>query len=134
MPLPVTFSGGVGLVDQAALQSNFTAVTTGQSGTRNNGITAHAGGTQAAAVQLSNGTSRVTVCATGGDSVALPLAALQTVTVINAGAASCNVFAQNGSSDTINGTAGSTAFAVANGKACEFISCVAGAWNTLLSA
>lgn len=134
MPLPAFPATGVGLVDQTLLAAIFAAIATGQATAPINGITAHAGGTQAAAVQLSNGTNRITVCATGGDSVALPLAALQSVRVLNAGAASLNVFALNGSSDTINGTAGSTAFAVGIGKSAEFISAVAGAWNVILSA
>lgn len=134
MPLPSTFSGGVGLVDQSALQANFAAITAGTATVPINGIVAKAGGTQAAATPLTAFVSRVSTCATTGDSVALPLAAGQRVILINAGAASMNVFAQNGSSDTINGTAGSTAYALASGKTAEFVSAGAGLWNVLLSA
>lgn len=135
MPIPNTFDAGVGLVDKTLLNGNFAAIASGTSSSPTNGITAHAGGTQAAAVQLGTGISRISVCATGGDSVALPLAAAGSrCTVLNAGAASLNVFALNGSSDTINGTAGSTAFAVGIGKSAEFISAVAATWNVILSA
>ena len=54
--------------------------------------------------------------------------------LINAGANSLNVFGAVGSSDTINGTAGTLAYALAAGKIVEFFSAGAGAWHGLLSA
>src|SRR5258708_2146908 len=52
------------------------------------GITAHAGGTQAASVPLTSMINRVTTVATAGDSVSLPLAApVMQITVVNAAAA-----------------------------------------------
>jgi hypothetical protein len=62
------------------------------------GIVAHAGGTQAAAIadaasQVPAMNNRIATCATGGDSVVLPAAKPgMYVTVANDGAASCNVF------------------------------------------
>jgi hypothetical protein len=103
-----------------------------------NGITAHAGGTQAGAIgdvnsQLPAMINRVTVCATGGDSTVLPLAVPgMVITVTNAGAASMNVFPFTG--DQINGAGANTAFAVAAGKTSQFTSAVALTWHALLSA
>jgi hypothetical protein len=75
--------------------------------------------------------------ATGGDSVQLPpsgTAGGGSVVVFNGGAASTQVFANAVSSlpsgvlDTINGTAGATGVAVANGKTAIFMCSAAGAW------
>jgi hypothetical protein len=135
MPIPNTFGAGVGLVDKAALDANFTAVSTGASSSPQNNLTAHAGGGQAAALALSGSTRyRVTTVATAGDSVSLPLAASQALVIINASANSMNVYASLLGTDTINGTAGTTAYALAAGKVAEFFSAGAGVWNTLLSA
>lgn len=135
MPIPNVFGAGVGLIDRAAVDANFTAVASGTSSTPQNNLTAHAGGTQAAAFPLAGSSRyRVTTVGTAGDSVSLPLAAGQALVLINASATSMNVFAFNGSSDTINGTAGSTAYALAGGKVAEFFSAGAGAWNVMLSA
>lgn len=96
-------------------------------------VTAHAGGGQASATALAGDKNLVSVCATAGDSVALPLAvAGLTLTVANQGAASCNVFAANGSTDTVNGVAGSTATAIAAGSKSTTFRCYksapAGIW------
>lgn len=100
-----------------------------------NGLTAHAGGGQASATALTASINRVTVCATAADSVALPAAkAGACITVINAGAASANVFPVNGGTDSINALAANAAFAVANGKTCEFLCANDGVWHTNLSA
>lgn len=84
-------------------------------------LTAHAGGTQAAALQLAAGINRVTVVATAGDSVKLPLAAAGvSVTVINADSTdSLNVFPFLG--DTINALGANAAFALAAGKTVTFV-------------
>jgi len=76
------------------------------------------------------------VVGTAGDSVALPSAVGgQTVYVINSSATSMNVFSSNSSTaDTINGTAGTTAFAVAGGVAVCFISPASGVWRAMVSA
>ena len=99
------------------------------------GIVAHAGGTQAPATPLTSGTCWVETVGTAGDSVCLPSAVGgQYITVINNAANSMNVFSSNSSTaDTINGTAGTTAYAIAAGKVVNFVSKV-GAWRALLSA
>jgi hypothetical protein len=98
------------------------------------GITAHAGGTQAAAFQLSAQMNRVTTVGTAADSVKLPVSAPGlVVTVTNAAAANAlNVFGQTG--DIINALAANTAFSVVANKSAQFICYTAGQWHTLLSA
>ena len=103
------------------------------------GITAHAGGGQANATQLPGLMNRVTVCATTGDSVLLPLALVGLpIVVYNAGAASCNVFASptgvSGTGDGINAGPTGTAFAVAAGKSAVFACPAPGVWASILSA
>lgn len=97
--------------------------------TATNGITAFATGGQANATLLVSTLNRITVCATGGDSIKLPVSApgLQ-LSVINDGVASCNVFGQTG--DTINGLAANAAFAVPAGATVVFNCTLAGAWQT----
>jgi hypothetical protein len=102
------------------------------------GIVAHAGGTQAAAIadaasQVPAMNNRIATCATGGDSVVLPAAKPgMYVTVANDGAASCNVFPFTG--ETINQGAANAAFAVGIAKAANFFCIVAGKWHAVLSA
>jgi hypothetical protein len=137
MAVPNTMGAGVGLMDKGALDANFTTIINGGGMSTLNGVTARAGGTQVASTPvMSAAINRVTVCATGGDSVLLPSAiAGQSISVINSGVASMNVFSSLSSvSDTINGTVGSTAFAIAAGKTAEFICPVLGAWFVVLSA
>lgn len=99
---------------------------------REDSITAHAGGTQAAAYQLKRSLNRVTVVGTAADSVALPKAIAGSIVLLaNSDAAdSMNVYAKPGSGDTINGSSTSTAFAQAAGKLVSFICFTAGAWIT----
>ncbi len=85
-------------------------------------ITAFATGGQANATQLGASVNRITVCATGGDSVKLPVSQGNvgiTVMVINAGAQSLNVFPSTG--DQIDGLGANAAKAVAAGKTCDFV-------------
>lgn len=101
------------------------------------GITAHAGGTQAAGVPLTAKTNIVSVCATGGDSVVLPLAALglNDIVVRNNGAASLQVYGAG--TDTINLVATATGVAVGIGKTASFHcgkAAPAGDWAMILSA
>jgi hypothetical protein len=127
--MPVTQYGvGTGLQDMGLISG-------GAGFTYLNNITAHAGGLQPAAVPLTAAMNRVTVVGTAGDSVALPVAyGGQAITVINASATSMNVFSSNASTaDTINGVAGTTAYAIAAGKTADFMS-FPGAWHALLSA
>jgi hypothetical protein len=96
-------------------------------------MTAHAGGGQGSATAISTVMSRFTTVATAGDSSVLPASKPgMTLTVINAGAASMNVFPATG--EQINALGANGAFAVAAGKTCQFYCTVAGQWHTLLSA
>ena len=98
-----------------------------------NSLTAHAGGGQGSATPLTAAINRVSTVATIADSVILPTSTVgNTVTVINAGAASMNVFPASG--EAINALGANTAFAVAAGKSCEFICTNTGQWHTVLSA
>ena len=98
-------------------------------------ITATAGGTRAAAVPLRAAQNRVSVCATAADSVALPPAVGgQEVSLINSGAAACQVFAAVGTSDTINGVAAATGISLAAAGKAQFISPGPGLWFSILSA
>lgn len=103
-------------------------------GSTANALTAHAGGGQAAALQLSAGINRVTTVATAADSVKLPAAkAGAQIVVINADAAdSMNVFPATG--DAINALAANAAFAMAANKTAIFFCAVDGIWNSVLTA
>lgn len=100
------------------------------------GLTAHAGGGQANALALTAAINRVATVATAADSVALPPAVGGQIVIVSNSAASnaMQVFAANGTSDTINATAGSTGISVAAGKGIIFFSAVAGRWHGVLSA
>ena len=79
------------------------------------GITATAAGTQATGVPLSGDLNVITTVATINDSVTLPNSvAGHEITIINAGAASMNVFPAVG--ESINALAANTAYALAAGK------------------
>lgn len=101
-----------------------------------NAITAHSGGTQAAAYQLTAQLSRVTTVAVAADSVALPVAlAGMKLTVINAAAANAmNLYANNNSVDVINALSQGTAISVVANKTIECYCAVNGTWNTVLTA
>lgn len=97
------------------------------------GLTAFAGGGRPNAVPIVAAFVQFSVVATGADSCVLPKAYPGlTVTIQNDGAASMQVFA-NGS-DTINGTAGATGVALANGATAEYSCIVAGQWKRFVSA
>lgn len=94
-------------------------------------LTAHAGGTQAAALALSatKNYHRISVCATAGDSVLLPPATVgQSHFVRNDGAASCQVYGT--SPDTIDGVATATGVAVPAGVGRWFVCTTAAKWYT----
>lgn len=93
-------------------------------------ITATAGGTKAAARQLTRSLNHITVCATANDSVLLPKAIRGSrVTVRNDGVANLAMYGQG--SDTINGVATGTLTALVPAKCIELICFTAGAWFTL---
>lgn len=102
------------------------------------GITAHAGGTQAAAIALAAAINRVDTVGTAADSVALPAPSVvgQTVIVINNAATnSMQVFGSG--TDTINGVATATGVAQAAGKTAIYTAVTIGAasaWFRTLSA
>ena len=103
-------------------------------------ITAHAGGTQAAAFQLPSGVYLIEVdtVATNGDSVMLPQCLRGTQFYLaNAGASTLNVYGNvavnpvTGSADTINATAGSTAYTMATNTNAYFFCAKDGAWKAV---
>lgn len=107
------------------------------------GLTATAGGTQAAGLALPASVMLIQVdtVATTGDSVVLPQClASRILTVINAGAGTLYVYGKvavnpiTGVADTINGTAGSTAYQMATLIVSQFICAKNGAWKALKSA
>lgn len=99
-------------------------------------LTAHAGGTQAAALLLTSTVNGITTVGTAADSVALPLAIAGTVVYIaNTTVTSAQVFGSG--TDTINSVATATGVALAGGKNASFFclsSAPAGAWRMILSA
>lgn len=98
-------------------------------------IIATAGGTRGAAARLSASINRITVCATAGDSVALPPAiGGQWMAVFNAGAAACQIYADTAGRDTINGVAAGTGVSLAASKGAWFCSAAPGVWFWVLSA
>lgn len=122
----VSFNVGTGMHDISLLASG--------NGWSSSSITAHAGGTQAAATPVTSAITLIAVCATAGDSVVLPPATGgQLLWVINAGAASCQIFATPGPG-TINGIANGTGIALAAGKSITLMSPIAAAWFGVLSA
>lgn len=106
-------------------------------------LTAFAGGGQAGAKGISPNAMLIQIgtVATAGDSVALPFAVKGTwMVVFNGTATSANIFGRvpinklTGVIDTINGTAGSTAYAIAGGVSVLFFCPANGIWAALKSA
>lgn len=123
----IGFNVGTGMHDLSLLASGngFSAAS----------VTAHAGGTRAAALPIRTAQTLVAVCATAGDSLMLPPATGgQVLWIVNAGAASAQLFADLNTSDTINGVAAATGIALAAGKSMTLFSPLAGAWFGVLSA
>lgn len=90
-------------------------------------ITAHAGGTKAAAFQLTKEMNRISVAATAGDSVLLPASAPGlTIIVENAGAAAVQVYGLG--TDTINAVATATGVSQMAGSVVFYTCYAAGAW------
>jgi hypothetical protein len=116
----------------------------GNNFTFQSGITAHAGGGQANALLLS-GTlliQEVDTVASGNDSVMLPFAAAGKAMVVfnKAASNSMNLYANVGtnpltaSTDTINNSTNSTAYAITAGQAVLFVCAKNGAWAAIKSA
>jgi len=120
MSLPINLTGNNAVVDNVVVSTV-------------NALTAHAGGGQGSATPLTAAINRVATVATIADSVILPVSTVGiTVTAINAGAASMNVFPASG--EAINALGANTAFAVAAGKTAEFFCTNSGQWHSVLSA
>lgn len=94
-----------------------------------------AGTTQATATPLGAPLNQVDTTA-ANTGVNLPLStgkrnvAFQNCIIVNNGANTLSVYGAQGSADTINGTAGSTAFTIAAGFTAAFVSIKGGAWFT----
>jgi hypothetical protein len=97
------------------------------------GMIAKAGGGRPTATTISSANNQFSVVATAADSCVLPAAkAGLEVFIQNDGAASLQVFG-NGS-DTINGTAGATGVALANGASALYKCIFTGQWKRFVSA
>jgi len=110
----------------------------GQNFAFQSGITAHAGGTQAACQPLTPGVYlyQVDTVVTGGDSICLPFAVAGTnLSLRNAGASIMNIYAQSatnaltGSTDQINNTTNVTAFTLAAQISVECFVAKNGSWS-----
>jgi hypothetical protein len=112
-------------------------VTQGINFTYASGIVAHAGGTQAACFNLPTSIAlyEVDTVATTGDSVCIPHGKQGAdFSIRNAGAQTLSVYAQSsnnelGGIDTINGTAGSTAYSIPANNSAECFAAKTGAWS-----
>lgn len=93
------------------------------------GITAHAGGTKAAATVLTARVNRISVCATNGDSLLMPPAMPYTeCVIIQDGAANAQVFGAG--TDTIDAVATATGVVLSAAKRATFYCTTAGAWQS----
>jgi hypothetical protein len=91
------------------------------------GLTAHAGGTQAAALALTSAINNVSTVATAGDSVRLPASAAgMEISITNSGVASMQVYGAG--TDTINGVATATGVAQLPGQTVVYTCAIAGNW------
>ena len=91
-------------------------------------LTAHAGGGQASALQITSEVNRVTTVATSGDSVVLPASvAGLTVLINNSGANPMQVYGLG--SDTINGVAAATGVSQMPGSEVIYVCPSAGNWE-----
>lgn len=131
---PPTPGGSFALIDQTWLNG----LAGGSNNTFQSSITAHAGGTQAAALVLNPNVNLVEVdtVATTGDSVALPQCVAGTyLFMANAGSGTLDVYgnpttnAASGTLDTINGTAGTSAYTLTTNTNAVFFCAKNGAWK-----
>lgn len=121
----VSLSGGTA----GSANSSLTSVSTG--------LTAHSGGTQAAALQLVAAINEVTTVAAANDSVALPLAVAGMQVLVENAAATNSMQVYGAGTDTINAVATATGVAQAAGKSGLYFctkSAPAGNWYRVLSA
>lgn len=102
--------------------------------TTEDAITAHAGGGQASAYQLTKQINRVATVANANDSVALPASVAGMEITITNGHATNSIQVFGVSPDTINDVATGTGVAHAAGKTATYHCPVAGKWYRNLSA
>lgn len=122
---------GFRMMDGSVLRTLFERIFQGGI-SRQDAITATAGGTQAAAVALVKSLNRVSVCATNADSVALPKAVAGSVClVMNEGAATLSVYPKYQSGDTIDASSTTTAVSLATNIDAWFVCLTSGAWRML---
>ena len=128
-----TSGGGPALIDQTYVLG----IAQGRNYTYQNGITAHAGGTQAAAYQLVPGASmyEVDTVASGNDSIKLYAAQPgHSISVLNAGAQTLNIYAYDGTNngvsagDKINNQSNATAYSLTTFQCADFFCAKAGVW------
>jgi len=123
----INYNLGTGMHD-------LTAMVNGAGWTANT-YTARAGGGRANATILNAAVNLIAVCATAADSVKLPPAVGgQVMWIINAGSAASQMFAADGTTDTINGVAAATGVSLAAGKADVLMSPLPGAWFSVTGA
>jgi hypothetical protein len=122
---------------QAIDGSWLLGVVQGVNWTYQNSITAHAGGGQTACQNLPASIYLIEIgtVASTSDSVCLPFAIQGTnMSIHNAGAQTVNIFGQSannlltGSADTINGTAGSSAYSMISQNSAECFAAKNGVW------
>lgn len=110
---------GIGYIGAGTNDAKFAAET---------GITATASGTQATGFRLTNVVSRITACATAGDSVVLPAAKAGLVRwVTNLGAAALDIYPEVG--DSINSLAANVAVRISPNSRVSFTTAADGSWH-----
>lgn len=96
------------------------------------GLTAHAGGGQAAALQLSGRYASITVVASAADSVKLPAATVGAQLYLSNDAATNAMQVFGLGTDTINNVATATGVSQAAGLGAEYACMKAGNWSRFL--
>jgi len=128
LPFKLRFTSSRQLLP-GSLANNIMDMLTSFQGT----ITALAGGGFAGAPTLNAAFNEITVAATGGDSVALPLAQVGlAITITNSGASSVNVFPQP--TDVINAGAAGASIALAAAATADYVCTKTGVWKRYASA
>lgn len=133
MTIGIRPSAGFSLIDGQWARE----LSNGNNDTGINGITAHSGGTQAAALALSNNFSlyEVDTVAADNDSVSLPFAAIgERKMVFNNGAHTLAIYASpntnplTGSTDVINKTVNTQSYTITTGQTVIFFCAKNGVW------
>lgn len=123
------FQPGLQLINGSWLMNAFSKMFQGGVD-RADGLTAHAGGTKAAALALSHSFNRISTCATSADSVLLPKAiAGSMITVTNSGAVEAAIY--GAVADTIDGAATATAAYLSPHETKIFVCLTSGSWKTV---